>query len=318
VAGLIIEIIDRSRSASITRRFDSFPVSIGRGYQNDLVVPDPFVSPEHLCITEDETGFIIEDLASENGVYVHGRRAGDKSVHIVSGDRITIGGTSLRLLAPSHPVPPALKLDYWSKPGERAFFRIMVWASLLPTFGVFILDEYFSTITKVRFLTLTGKVIPLMIVAFAWAGLWSLIGYSVKRQARFHAQLLVGNAFLVAVCLLAGIFNSMEFALNSSVIITINNYLVTGILLAALIFFSLGFATTMRKKRRITASCVVAVVVILVAVIKHFADKPEFEATPTLSMGLKPPYVKLARSVSIDEFLKDSAQVFAKSKKSHQ
>ncbi|NQT94652.1 MAG: FHA domain-containing protein [Lentisphaerae bacterium] len=314
MAGLIIEINERNRSETRIYRSDTFPVRVGRGYQNDLIVLDPFMSPEHLTITEDEAGFVVEDLESTNGISVHGRRVTDKGGHIVSGDTITVGGTSLRLLSPSHPVPKALRFGYWSKLERRLLFCVLVWVSLLPTLGASLLDEYLSTFTKVRLLELTGEAIPVIIFSFGWAALWSLIGYSARRRTRFHVQLLISNAFIIAITFYNVVPGYIAFAVNCTLVETIAGFLGTGMLLALLLFCNLGCATAMRRRQRITVSLFTSVVVILVAVIVHFAEKPEFKETPVFSALLKPPYAKLAASRSIDEFLENSEEVFLRSR----
>ncbi len=314
MAGLIIEISDRSRSASTIHRFDSFPVLVGRGYQNNLILSDPAVSPEHLRITEDETGFVVEDLDSDNGVYACGRRMADKIVHIASGEKMTLGETSLRLLSPSHPVPAAVKLGYWSRGMEPASFRLVTWASLGLTLGLALLDEYFETYAKTRFSALIKEIIAPLIMVFTWAGLWSLIGYSVRRQARFHAQLLIANFVIVAIILLNCVFDYIAFGINSTAVERVGGYLWIGSLLFLMMFFSLHYATAIRTTRRVGISASIAGVAILIAVIHHYADKPEFAATPRLTTILKPPYAKLVPSMTINEFAEKSVSVFVKSK----
>ena len=47
-------------------------LTIGRGEECDVVLPDRQVRRYHLRIVHDEMGFAVEDLGSTNGTYVNG------------------------------------------------------------------------------------------------------------------------------------------------------------------------------------------------------------------------------------------------------
>lgn len=68
------------------------PVSIGRGWQNDIIVDDEFVDSEHARLSlADNNEMTLEDLGSENGTLV-GTRKISASV-IDSGTSISVGDT---------------------------------------------------------------------------------------------------------------------------------------------------------------------------------------------------------------------------------
>ena len=314
MAELIVEIVDRNGVAVRTQGFDALPVRIGRGYGNDLIVADPYVGAEHVRIGRDEAGFVVEDLGTQNGVYMRGRRVSSDRVHVESGEAIVIGGTRLRLLSPSHPVPPALSMGFWSRPGGRALSRVLTWASLLPTFGVLLLDEYLSSVSKARPAKLLDEVISVMILALVWAAFWSLVGYTARRHTRFHAQLLIANAIILSVTLLDTVCENVAYGLNLESVRTIGMYAGAGLLFGVLVFRSMGLALETGRRGRVVVSTISAVVVVLIAVIVHFAEKPDFEDTPVISTVLKPPYVKVVPGSSVDAFLQRSRETFARSR----
>ena len=69
-------------------------VSIGRGMENDLCLPDHSVSRHHAVIRSDEGDAAIYDLGAANGVVVNGRRV--KEQRLMPGDEIYLGKTLLR------------------------------------------------------------------------------------------------------------------------------------------------------------------------------------------------------------------------------
>ncbi len=66
------------------------PLSIGRGPENDLVIPDPLVSWEHLKVWADRGQVWCADAGSTNGTYVNDKKL-QGTVPVVVGDRITVG-----------------------------------------------------------------------------------------------------------------------------------------------------------------------------------------------------------------------------------
>jgi pSer/pThr/pTyr-binding forkhead associated (FHA) protein len=83
------------------------PLTVGRGKDRALRIPDPAVSAEHCGIhAVDGGGYSIEDSGSTNGTFVNGRRIGGP-VSLHYGDRITIGSTILRFFIEEKPEPTA-------------------------------------------------------------------------------------------------------------------------------------------------------------------------------------------------------------------
>ncbi len=63
--------------------------SLGRGDDNDLVLPDAAVSSRHCEFLVQTNGLAVQDLGSSNGVYVNGRRV--QSQVLRDGDVVRIG-----------------------------------------------------------------------------------------------------------------------------------------------------------------------------------------------------------------------------------
>lgn len=70
-------------------------LTIGRGRGNSIVLDDMLVSRQHVRITADADGLVLEDLGSRNGTYVNGRRV--ERTHLTEGDRIGIGAATFEV-----------------------------------------------------------------------------------------------------------------------------------------------------------------------------------------------------------------------------
>jgi DNA-binding response OmpR family regulator len=63
--------------------------TIGRWKDNDVVIPDRWVSRYHAQVRHEGTHYVIEDLDSKNGLFLNGKRV-TEPVPLENGDRIQI------------------------------------------------------------------------------------------------------------------------------------------------------------------------------------------------------------------------------------
>ena len=70
------------------------PVTIGRGALVDVKVGDDGLSPRHFVIVREGAEYLVKDLSSRNGTWVHGHRAPAARLH--HNDCILAGHTLFR------------------------------------------------------------------------------------------------------------------------------------------------------------------------------------------------------------------------------
>lgn len=69
--------------------------TVGRGADNDLVIPSPYVSQYHAVFRREENCYFLEDLNSTNGTYINGKRL-NRPQDVGDGDLVFIGGVTFR------------------------------------------------------------------------------------------------------------------------------------------------------------------------------------------------------------------------------
>lgn len=74
-------------------------VTIGRGEDNDLVLPDPAVSRHHLHLQRHSSRWHVHRLPEAAALYVNGRACDEAD--LVSGDQAVVGGAALRFDLPT-------------------------------------------------------------------------------------------------------------------------------------------------------------------------------------------------------------------------
>ena len=75
---------------------DQPSITIGRGEECDIVLPDRQVSRMHARVSREDDGFYAEDLGSKNGTYVNGMPVKEK-VKLQDGDELQVA-LSVRML----------------------------------------------------------------------------------------------------------------------------------------------------------------------------------------------------------------------------
>lgn len=80
-------------------------LTMGRGEQNDLVLPDPFSSSEHAEIFFRNGQYWIRDLGSRNGTYLNGVRLTRPTV-LADGDSLRVGSVTFRFVRWAYELEP--------------------------------------------------------------------------------------------------------------------------------------------------------------------------------------------------------------------
>src|SRR5262245_34435816 len=73
-------------------------LTIGRGTQNDLVLPERNISRRHAQLVRRGAVWLVEDLGSYTGTYLRGRRP-SRPAPLRPGDVLVLGDEQLRVVA---------------------------------------------------------------------------------------------------------------------------------------------------------------------------------------------------------------------------
>jgi pSer/pThr/pTyr-binding forkhead associated (FHA) protein len=103
--------------------FEQDRITIGRGSNNDLTLPDQKVSTEHAEIRSDGGQYLLHDRESKNKTYVDGRRVGESEPYVLeSGDVFRVGDFEIEfapLFMPSSEQTAFAEADEEANPFEK-------------------------------------------------------------------------------------------------------------------------------------------------------------------------------------------------------
>lgn len=195
---LIIELLP-AHGHGVEKRyvFEEGMATIGRSYSNDIILDDPFVSPNHLSISRNGTGIHVKDLASENGTRVNGETTlQDQGAKIASGDEISIGKTKLKFVLPDHPVEPARRMDTFLALRQFLDKRSVAIVYTLVVLAITVWMSYLGEPTE-RFWKANSfeLILAFLVGTGLYVAVIGLICYIKLRKPYFKRHLAVFNTF---------------------------------------------------------------------------------------------------------------------------
>jgi len=311
MAKIIIEEVNRLGHVTGRHSFDQFPVNIGRGYQNDLIIDDPYVSSEHVCIHESENGWLVEDKQSDNGVKYRLHSTQSHINHLNSGDEIILGRSRLRLLSPWHPVARTHLLPTKTSLSKLLAHPAVATGAIVFAFVLLISENYFSTPVKTGFEKLLASAFPTFIFALAWAGIWAFVGRVIIHRARFLPHFTAALLVFIISMITSTASEYISYNLSTTFPATLIEFFVIGFTIAGLFYINLANSTNLNRRSNLITSHAVAWSMLIMGLFMQYVNKPEFSPAPEYASELKPPFAKVVSSQSLEDFIKESEFVFS-------
>jgi hypothetical protein len=307
---LIVEECTRNGVHVAYHRVTELPVRIGRAFDNEIVLNDPYVSPQHLVLEAGDDGWIAIDQNSDNGTFIGRNNKFTGAKAIVSGDQLTVGRTLLRIWSPAHAVAPSLRLPAQTDSHQRMVIPVYAVISILFTAAALTFSRFLETAKQASPLSLFANAIPLLSFTFVWAGIWACAGFIVRRKGHYGLQLMVANGALVFVLLLTALTEYIDYFTNGAISTDIVQYSGMAILSTLLLFSNLAISTGIANLRRAAIALFIGSGIVATVAITDRAESFEKKITPEYSRTLKPPYAKIARSTTLEKFIKESEALF--------
>jgi hypothetical protein len=303
-----VEILD-AKDGVVERFFvESFPVRIGRGYGNDVILDDPYVCPAHVVIAPDEQGrLIVTDLESVNGLRASAREKPVASLEIRSGSQFRIGHTQLRYRSVDHSLAPTLvdrdSRRLWLNSPSTA---VIVGAAV---FLLLCLDAYLTHIERVTFAAIVSEPLSTFAMLLLWSGLWALASRVIVSRFHFPQHATIACGAIVGFFLLSFSAEWLEFLFPFMPALWIATLFGSGLIIGALVYGHLKFASTMRRYSRLWAALSVTAVVVGVSAISDYAGRSKFSNVMEFTGILKPLDAALLPSITIDVFIERSQKL---------
>ena len=300
-----IETLSRHRDVATRVGIAGEEASIGRGYENDVIVDDPYVAACHLRVFRDDAGQLVaEDLGGINGTFLDGSTSRVSRFVIDGGRPIRIGQTLLRVRAHDYSVEPER-----IAPAERHTLVLVV-AITAVLFGFIVLRVWLAQVGEPR---LSNYVTPLLTFAgimVVWVGIWALFSRIFAGRSYLVRNLLIALSGFLASLIYNEFARYASFALTWPVPSTYE-YAASWLILAAVFFLHLRVISATRlwlKGVIVAALLVVAIGVQSLQRSETFSDIGRQNAARLLL----PPAFRAVPLRAPDAFFADVADLKAK------
>jgi hypothetical protein len=212
-----VEILSRQHEIAARFRLSGPEARIGRGYNNDIIVDDPYVAAEHLRLFRDQAGqLVVEDLGSANGVYLNGSTQRLGRIIVDGKQPIRIGHTFLRIREGNF----AVERERVGRPDRHGLPIILAALLAVALLG---LDEariWLVQTVEVQPTTYLGPLLGMVITVLGWAGMWALLSRIFSGSSRFLRNLLITLTGGLAMALYSVIAQFAAYALTWSAGVT--------------------------------------------------------------------------------------------------
>lgn len=295
---VFVELMTASGDVAQRFRFDQLPIRIGRAYDNDIILDDPYAAAHHAIIELNQLEELtLRDLGSVNAIIQNHQR---DNFFVVNADaHYRLGHSELRIRPMDYTISTE-KLDEsdhrWD--GWRAAIVAVILVSVTTLFEQWSTDYRDKNISE-YLLTLVG----VLTASAGWVGAWSLVNRLLSGRTRFGRHALIAAFGLLVTAIWETISSLLAYAFSIESFATFTAH--PGIFIgAATIYYhlmSLGIKQSERIKYYVGGITLFASIVVLIQNYQsshYLRDKLYMDV-------IYPPAVRMSGEITLDDLSKD-------------
>jgi FHA domain-containing protein len=299
-----IEILTRSRDVTARLRFTGPEVRVGRGYDNDVVIDDPYVAPRHLRVFRDEQGQLVaEDLGSVNGLYLDRDSRRRERISIDPERPLRVGHTLVRVRGADY----AVQTERVAGPQTQVSGLVLTVALAAAVLGITLMLLWLGETDEPRASRYLTPVLSRGLLLAGWVGAWAVLARVFCGSAHFRRNLVIALSGLLALALYTELVRFTSFALTWRVVLTYG-YVGTWCILALMCFYHLREIGPTRLK--LNGGIVAALLAVTIGLqtlwqSETFRDSGQ----QSFAIRLMPPALRLAPIRAENDFFADVAHL---------
>jgi len=283
-----LEVLDRTGYVTQRLTVSRLPLTIGRAYENDVILDDPYVSPVHLRLQSDsENRLVADDLDSVNGLYRERERV--SQIVLDSGTEIRIGHTRLRYRDKNFQVSAPL-MDFSVRSPLLLLNKPLVLGLVyVLTLGWLLLSNYLGSYEPVEITRLVAALVAPMVGVLVWSGIWAFASRLLVHRLNFLIHCAIACLAGLGFSCLATSLSYLAFAFNADQLEESAQLFGNALILGLLLYAHLRFCSLAPPRRLAVTAFALAVVAGALSLLETQVDYSEFSAAPSYHTTLKPP-----------------------------
>lgn len=256
---LIIEIVSRSNKVLELHHVSGDTISIGRAYDNDVVLQEEHVCPHHAKLEMVEGKLLLTDNHSVNGIKDKLNRAKAQITEVVSGDVFILGKVFIRVLRPEHPVPATKKLNFIEDFARSCNHWYWALGTMLVYYFILLANSYHATYQEVIWSKLTVNAVYATLGMCALPLFIALMSRVFKKDVKFFTIFTFCFGLAVAWLTITDFGEILWFNWGDSIALYIGAELIDYAILLLFIAGSFYLASTMSLPRIVVVSSILVV-----------------------------------------------------------
>ena len=271
----IVAVVDSGSGRQVQRLSvsDGQRITLGRDWNSDIIVDDPYVDANHARLAVNVDGQIqIEDLSSANGTRVKKETINGSQI-INVGDSIRLGDTTIQLYDAANEVEPTLVRSS----GQAFLNRVSGKAGLFLTTSLalvsLLLTTLFGIYKETNFENVLGALIGGGMIVFMWCLAAGVISKLFRGETRITAHWALACLFAALTMATSFLIEVVRFNTNSGVAI---QALETGVFFCLMVMFialTFSLCTRLSKVKVRVLSCVLSLLAVLVVLLPPYFDE---------------------------------------------
>jgi FHA domain len=294
-------------------------ILIGRGFDNDIIIDDSYVSKNHLGIKKDENDdtLIITDLNSKNGFF---KFEGKKKIKIdqsllTSGSRFKIGKTKISFFSSDHNLEDTKILQEHKLFINR--FKLSFWAILSLLVAVFcesFLGEYLESFREKEFMKyLASSFAFYSLMVIGWSGIWAFVNWLIKKEFNFFKHFLIFSIFIILIDNFERGANVLFF--NFPFVFWLKVITLPNIILSILmIYLTIKNSTKASKVRSLIISVIISFTVIFFIWMNDFSATKGYNSSIVFIENVESPFFNFREGKNMSDLKEKHLKLFDKIK----
>jgi FHA domain-containing protein len=300
-----VEILGRHDDVLARHPVYRWPALVGRGYDADIILDDPFIAPRHIRIEPLENGrFRVSDLQSVNGICLPPSASPVASTEAGPDDVVRLGQTQIRVRAPSYVVGPEMKLRATALYRRPLSFAVIAAAVL----ALVLWNSWATTTDQEERWTIVFPALSTALGVAVWISVWSLVGRAAGGRANFAAHGFVVCAALVAWDLSDTLMGYLSFAFHAAWLASVG-LVAAAVILAYMLYRHLRLNSRASTRRLGVAAVLTTVAGFAVGAGLDKASEWQREGMQSYDGTVKPPVFLMVPGITPEAFVGDAERL---------
>lgn len=307
---IVLELLSRKNIPLKHYKYEQDYVCVGRDFNNDLRLDDPYVCPSHMLVAIDpESGkLIVNDCQSTNGIKVNNTFVRQATLN--SHDIIKIGRTRLRIIDTKVPLAEAIPLSELEENLSWLNHSLLAICLSFVCLSFLLLTKYLGSVQEFTLIKALPSELGQLAVFSLWPLSFAILAKVVSKESHIISQFNLTWLIVLLANTLILLQKIAIFNIHPGIWFTWLELMILALVVGCFIWLSLFIAFHQTNRRRNIIASVMTFIILTPIYALGFLNTDEFNSRPSYNPVLLPPTYNITSAVQTDEFIGNANNLF--------